>query len=208
MSKVTVVGATGNVGMFAAHAISEIPYVNEILLHGREGREDLLEGIAHDLMDSFAACGNYTKIGWTTDVEDIRGSSIVVFTAGVARTPGQNRLDLALKNARIVSELSAEIGMIAPDTKIFMVTNPVDVMTSVALKYSGLAPAAGVRTRNPPGFDETEIPHSRLLQSASERGPHADYRGTRRQHGPVVVGDDNRRHPDQQSSCILPPSGE
>jgi malate dehydrogenase len=140
MSKVTVVGATGNVGMFAAHAVSEIPYVSEVLLHGREGREDLLEGIAQDLMDSFAACGNYTRIGWTTDVEDIRGSAIVVFTAGVARTPGQNRLDLALKNARIVSELCAEIGMVAPDTKIFMVTNPVDVMTSVALKYSGLLP--------------------------------------------------------------------
>ena len=154
MSKVTVVGATGNVGMFAAHAISEIPYVSEILLHGRPGREDLLEGIAHDLMDSFAACGNYTKIGWTTDIEDIRGSRNRGFHRRV--TPGhpdQNRLDLALQNARIVSELSESIGMIAPDTKIFMVTNPVDVMTSVALKYSGLAATAGIRSWDAPGFD-------------------------------------------------------
>jgi malate dehydrogenase len=89
MSKVTVVGATGNVGMFAAHAISEIPYVSEILLHGRPGREELLDGIAHDLMDSFAACGNYTKIDWTTDIEEVKGSEIVVCTAGNARHPGQ-----------------------------------------------------------------------------------------------------------------------
>jgi malate dehydrogenase len=140
MSKVTIIGATGNVGMFAAHAISEIPYVSEILLFGRKGREDLLDGIAHDLMDSFAACGNYTKIGWTTEIEQVRGSEIVVFTAGTPRNPGQSRLDLALKNAHIVAELSESIGMIAPDTKIFMVSNPVDVMTSVALKYSGLQP--------------------------------------------------------------------
>jgi len=140
MSKVTIVGATGNVGMFAAHAISEIPYVSEILLHGRPGREELLDGIAHDLMDSFAACGNYTKIDWTTDIEDIKGSEIVVCTAGNARVPGQTRLDLALQNAHIVSGLAESIAMVAPDTKIFMITNPVDVMTSVGLKYSGLQP--------------------------------------------------------------------
>jgi len=140
MSKVTVIGATGNVGMFAAHAISEIPYVSEILLHGRPGREDLLDGIAHDLMDSFAACGNYTKINWTTDIEDVKGSEIVVCTAGNARVPGQTRLDLALQNAHIVSGIAQSIAIVAPDTKIFMITNPVDVMTSVGLKYSGLQP--------------------------------------------------------------------
>ena len=57
MSKVTIIGATGNVGMFAAYAVSVDPHVNEILLYGREGREAFLKGIAQDFADSFAARG-------------------------------------------------------------------------------------------------------------------------------------------------------
>ncbi|WP_321505228.1 malate dehydrogenase [uncultured Methanoregula sp.] len=140
MAKVTIIGATGNVGMFAAHAISAIPHVSEILLHGREGREALLKGISQDLGDSFAARGTDIRVNWTTNLKDIAGSDVVIITAGVARTPGQDRMDLATGNGRIIASLAREIGAIAPNTKILMVTNPVDVMTSVALKYSGLLP--------------------------------------------------------------------
>jgi malate dehydrogenase len=140
MAKVTIIGATGNVGMFAAHAISANPHVSEILLYGREGRESLLKGITQDLIDSFAAQGTDIETGWTTDIHDVAGSDIVVITAGVPRTAGQDRLDLALGNARIIAPLARTIGVTAPDTKILMVTNPVDIMTSVALKYSGLKP--------------------------------------------------------------------
>nr|WP_321350095.1 malate dehydrogenase [uncultured Methanoregula sp.] len=140
MAKVTIIGATGNVGMFAAHAISAIPHVSEILLHGREGREALLKGIAQDLGDSFAARGTDIRVNWTTNLKDIAGSDVVIITAGVPRTPDQDRMDLATGNGRIIADLAREIGAIAPNTKILMVTNPVDVMTSVALKYSGLEP--------------------------------------------------------------------
>ncbi|MFA4878209.1 MAG: malate dehydrogenase [Methanoregula sp.] len=140
MAKVTIIGATGNVGMFAAHAISAIPHVSEILLHGREGREALLKGIAQDLGDSFAARGTDIRVNWTTNLKDIAGSDVVIITAGVPRMPGQDRMDLATGNGRIIASLARQIGAIAPDTKILMVTNPVDVMTSVALKYSGLQP--------------------------------------------------------------------
>ena len=141
MAKVTVIGATGNVGMFAAHAISESPYVSDLVLYGRPGREKLLEGIARDFMDSFAACGNNIRLDWTTDLDDARGSEIVVCTAGIPRQPGQDRLDLALENARIIASISERIGTVSPGSKIFMVSNPVDVMTSVALKYSRLEPS-------------------------------------------------------------------
>ena len=141
MAKVTIIGATGNVGTFAAHTISEIPHVHEILLVGRTGREGLLCGIAQDMKDSFAACGNSMDIQWTTDTRDLQGSDIVVCAAGIGRRPGQNRLDLALGNARIVASTSRDIGEYAPDAIILMVTNPVDVMTSVALEYSGLDPS-------------------------------------------------------------------
>jgi malate dehydrogenase len=140
MAKVTIIGATGNVGMFAAHAISAIPHVSEILLYGREGRESLLKGITQDLIDSFAARGTDIETSWTTSLKDVTGSDIVVITAGKPRTAGQDRLDLALDNAEIIAPIARTIGTTTPDTKILMVTNPVDIITSVALKYSGLKP--------------------------------------------------------------------
>jgi malate dehydrogenase len=140
MAKVTIIGATGSVGSFAAHTISEIPHVSEILLIGREGREDLLTGISQDLKDSFAACGNSIDLDWSTDIAESEGSDIVVCAAGIGRRPGQDRLDLALGNARLVSGISDQVGESSPDSILFMVTNPVDIMTSVALRYSGMDP--------------------------------------------------------------------
>jgi len=136
MAKVTLIGATGNVGQFAAHAISSIPYASEILLYGREGRETLLKGITNDFVDSFAARGTDTRIDWTTNLKDVAGSDVIVITAGSPRTAGQDRLDLALGNARIIAPIAKTIGEVAPESKIIMVTNPVDVMTFVAMKYS------------------------------------------------------------------------
>jgi malate dehydrogenase len=141
MSKVTIIGATGNVGMFASYAISANPHVREILLYGREGRETVLRGITQDFVDSFAARGTNLKINWTTNLKDAAGSDVVVITAGVPRCPGQDRLDLAMGNARIIAPLAQTVGVIAPETKILVVTNPVDVMTCVALKHSGLKPS-------------------------------------------------------------------
>jgi malate dehydrogenase len=140
MAKVTIIGATGNVGMFAAHAISSIPHVSEILLYGREGRESLLKGITQDFADSFAARGTDVRINWTTNLKDAAGSDVVVITAGAPRVPGQDRLDLALGNAKVIVPLAQTLGVVAPETKILMVTNPVDIMTHVALNYSGLRP--------------------------------------------------------------------
>jgi malate dehydrogenase len=140
MAKVTIVGATGNVGMFAAYAISAIPHVSEILLYGRERRESLLKGITQDIIDSFAARGTDIETSWTTNLKDVTGSDIVIITAGESRKAEQDRLDLALGNAKIISPIAKTIGITVPDTKILMVTNPVDIMTSVALKYSGLKP--------------------------------------------------------------------
>ncbi|MEM2124741.1 MAG: malate dehydrogenase, partial [Methanolinea sp.] len=132
MAKVTILGATGNVGTFCAHTIGHIPYVDKILLHGREGRENLLAGITRDLSDCFAAAGHDVDLSWTTSFADTGDSDVIVCTAGVARKPGQDRLDLALENARIVSKMAGAIGMHAPRAMFLMVTNPVDVMTSVA----------------------------------------------------------------------------
>ncbi len=140
MARVAIIGATGNVGSFAAHPISEIPYVDEILLIGRPGRESLLEGLRRDFNDSYAARGTNCRLSWSTDIADVAGSEVIVHAAGAARDGGQDRMDLAVTNARIVAEAAEEIGHQAPKAKLFMVTNPVDVMTSVGLHCSGMKP--------------------------------------------------------------------
>ncbi len=140
MAKVTIIGASGRVGQFAALSISRIPYINDILLYGREGSETTLDGIARDLIDSFAATGTDSQVHWSCDLADMRDSDIVIFTAGVARSSHQDRLDLARENAQLVATLSRKIGEYAPDALLMMVTNPVDIMTSVALRYSGKKP--------------------------------------------------------------------
>ncbi|MDD1670195.1 MAG: malate dehydrogenase [Methanomicrobiales archaeon] len=138
MTTVSILGASGRIGSFAAHAISHDPHIGEILLIGRQGAEERLDGLARDLQDSFAARGSGIRIGWSVDLADLRGSDIVVFTAGIPRHPGQDRLDLAMENARIVAPAARAVSRVAPDAIIFMVTNPVDVMTTVALKVSGM----------------------------------------------------------------------
>lgn len=138
MAKVTIFGATGRLGSYAVHAISHIPHVSEILILGRKGREDYLDGLARDYIESFAARGIDIAIDWSTELEMAERSAIVVCTAGNPRTPGQTRLELANENAMVVAPFARKLTEIAPRTILLMVTNPVDVMTAVALQYSGL----------------------------------------------------------------------
>ena len=140
MYKVAIIGASGTVGRYAALAISRIPNIHEILLFGRATSQGMLESIARDLLDSFAAIGIPTKVSWSSDVSDLAGSDITIITAGMSRRPGQNRLDLAYENAEIVAYYAKQIAVIAPQSLIMVVSNPVDVMTSVALEYSGKDP--------------------------------------------------------------------
>ena len=140
MFKVAIIGASGTVGRYAALAISRIPTIHEILLVGRVSSQNMLEGIARDLLDSFAATGTPIKVSVSYDLAHLAGSDIVIITAGTPRKPGQNRLDLAHQNAAIVAQYAKDIAHFAPEALIMVVTNPVDVMTSVALEYSGKKP--------------------------------------------------------------------
>lgn len=140
MAKVAIIGATGQVGSYAAHAVSQFPHVQEMCLYGRPGNETYLDGLAHDMMDSFAARGTNTRITSGTDPKDLRGSDIVILTSGVPRKPDQTRLDLAMENGRVVKYYAELVGRMAPDSILLVVTNPVDIMTTVALKYSGMMP--------------------------------------------------------------------
>ncbi len=140
MAKVTIIGATGQVGSYVAHAVSQFPHVKEMCLFGRPGNEQFLDGLAHDMMDSFAARGTNTVVTFGTDPKDLKGSDIIVLTSGIPRKADQTRLDLALENARIVKVYAEMVGRMAPQSLLLVVTNPVDIMTTVALKYSRMMP--------------------------------------------------------------------
>ena len=97
----------------------------------------LPQGEALDLWHTASEMGSDVSIHGSNDYADIKGAGIVIVTAGLARKPGMSRLDLALKNAEIIKSISLEIKRYAPNSKVIMVTNPLDVMTYVAFKATG-----------------------------------------------------------------------
>ena len=72
------------------------------------------------------------------DYEDAKGSDIVIITSGIARKPGQTRIELAQTNVNIIKSITPEIVKAAPDAKYIIVSNPVDILTYVFTKISGL----------------------------------------------------------------------
>lgn len=131
--KVSVFGA-GNVGAEVARRIVEKKLADVVLV-------DILEGIpqgkALDILQSGPVEGFDNKIVGTNAPSDIKGSDVVVVTAGLARKPGMSRDDLQEANAKIVKGIIENIKKFAPDSIIIMVTNPLDVMTYLAYKVSG-----------------------------------------------------------------------
>ncbi len=135
--KVSVIGATGRVGRAAAFCLAEEKSVNSLVLISREDSFRQIQGESQDIYDALAAKEIYVSVKASCNLEDIEGSSVVVITAGVPRQPGMEREDLGTKNASIVAEYSRKIAEVAPDSIILVITNPVDIMTYVALKASG-----------------------------------------------------------------------
>ena len=135
MKKVTIIGS-GNVGSSCALYVSEKRLADVVLI-------DIVEGLAHGkALDSVEAAPirKYdTRITGTTDFAAMEGSDVVVMTAGKARTPGMSRDDLLQINAKIISSVAKEIARYAPNSILIMVSNPLDVMSYLALKVSGFA---------------------------------------------------------------------
>lgn len=131
--KVSVFGA-GNVGAEVARRIVEKKLADVVLVDIVEG---IPQGKALDILQSGPIEGFDSKIIGTNDPSIIKGSDIVVVTAGLARKPGMSRDDLQAANANIVKGIVENIKKYAPDSIIIMVTNPLDVMTYLAYKVSG-----------------------------------------------------------------------
>jgi malate dehydrogenase len=131
--KVTVVGA-GNVGASTAQRIAEKELAEVILVDVVDG---IPQGKALDLAETGPVEGyDYFPVG-ANDYELTANSDIVVITAGLARKPGMSRDDLLNMNAKIISDVTTACVEKSPNSIIIMVTNPLDVMTQLALKVSG-----------------------------------------------------------------------
>ena len=134
--KVTVVGA-GAVGATCADNIARKELCEELVL--LDIKEGITEGKAMDFMQSATLLGSDTKItGSTGDYKKTAGSSVVVITSGIPRKPGMTREELIGINAGIVKDVTKNILENSPDAIIIVVSNPMDTMTYLALKSSGL----------------------------------------------------------------------
>ena len=134
--KVTVVGA-GNVGASCAEYIAIKSIASEVVL--LDIKEGFAEGKALDLMQTATTLGFNSRIkGVTNDYAATASSDVVVITSGVPRKPGMTREELIGINAGIVQSVSESVLKYSPDTIIVVVSNPMDTMTYLALKATGL----------------------------------------------------------------------
>ncbi len=135
--KVTVVGA-GAVGASCAEYIAIKNFASEVVL--LDIKEGYAEGKAMDLMQTASLNGFDTKItGSTNDYTKTAGSDICVITSGIPRKPGMTREELIGINAGIVKTVSSSLIAHSPNTIIIVVSNPMDTMTYLVHKTTGLA---------------------------------------------------------------------
>lgn len=131
--KVTVIGA-GNVGSTIAYTLSLGTIASQIVLI--DINKDKAEGEVMDIVQGASFREPITVIAG--DYEDARDSDIVIITSGMGRKPGQSRIDLAQTNVNIMKDIASKIAPVAPNALYVIVSNPVDVMTYVFTKVSGI----------------------------------------------------------------------
>ena len=133
MSKVTIIGA-GSVGSAIANNMVTMGIATEIVLI--DINRDKAFGEALDIYQGITFCS--PAIVRSGDYPEAKGSDIVIITSGIARKPGQTRLELAQTNVNILKDITPQIVAHAPDAVYLIVSNPVDVLTYVFHKISGI----------------------------------------------------------------------
>lgn len=133
MNKITVIGS-GNVGSTIAYTLTIMGLASEIVMIDVNHEKSL--GEALDIRQGVPFCNPASIYAGT--YEDAKGSDIVVITSGMARKAGQSRLDLAQTNVDIIKEIADQIVPVAPEATYVIVSNPVDILTYVFLKHTGL----------------------------------------------------------------------
>jgi malate dehydrogenase len=134
--KVSIIGA-GNVGATCAEAIANRRIASEVVL--LDIKQGFAEGKALDMMQTATLNNFNTRItGVTADYTATKDSDVVVITSGIPRKPGMTREELIGINAGIVKDVTSNVLTHSPNAIIVVVSNPMDTMTYLTLKTSGL----------------------------------------------------------------------
>jgi len=135
-AKVSVIGA-GKVGSTLAQRLVEKDLAHVTLLDIVEGRP---QGLALDLMQAAGIERHSSVLTGTNSYDDTADSDVVVITAGLPRKPGMSRDDLLQTNAEIVVEAARQVVARSPNAILLVVTNPLDTLTYLVWRVSGLPP--------------------------------------------------------------------
>ena len=133
MNKISIIG-TGSVGSTIAYTLTVMGLVSEIVMIDINSEKAL--GEALDIRQGTPFCGACSI--YAGDYRDAVNSDIVIITSGIARKPGQSRLELAQTNVDITKMIIPEITKYAPNATYIIVSNPVDILTYAFVKLSGL----------------------------------------------------------------------
>jgi L-lactate dehydrogenase len=134
--KVGIVGA-GMVGSAAGYALALKGTVSRIVLVDRNAA--LARAQAEDIAHAVPFASSVTVMAG--DYDDLKGAGVVILAAGVSQKPGETRLELLSRNAEVFRSIVGGILAAAPDAILLVATNPVDIMTDIATRLSGLDPA-------------------------------------------------------------------
>ncbi|MBQ8301205.1 MAG: L-lactate dehydrogenase, partial [Clostridia bacterium] len=131
--KITIIGA-GSVGSTIAYTLSNSDLAAELVLIDINKKK--VEGEVMDIIQGASFRDPISIIAG--EYEDAKDSDIVIITSGIARKPGQTRLELTQTNVDILKSITPNIVKVAPNALYIIVSNPVDIMTYVFTKISGL----------------------------------------------------------------------
>lgn len=132
-SKITIIGA-GSVGSTIAYTLAHDEIASEIVLI--DINKEKVEGEVMDIEQGTCFRSPVSLVAG--DYADAKDSDIVIITSGIARKPGQTRIELTQTNVNILKSITPQIVKEAPDAKYIIVSNPVDIMNYVFTKISGL----------------------------------------------------------------------
>jgi len=132
--KISIIGA-GFVGATAAHWAAEKELGDVVLVDIIEG---IPQGKALDLFEASPVEGFDSKVTGTNNYDETKNSDVVIITSGVPRKPGMSREDLLEINKKIIESVAAQVVERSPNAILIMVTNPLDSMTYLTVKRSGL----------------------------------------------------------------------
>lgn len=133
MNKISIIG-TGSVGSTIAYTLTVMGLASEIVMIDINNEKAL--GEALDIRQGTPFCSPTTI--YAGDYRDAADSDIVILTSGVARKPGQSRLELAQTNVNITKSIIPEVEKYAPEATYIIVSNPVDILTYTFNKLSGI----------------------------------------------------------------------